>query len=155
MLKQTCQNCSFNTISDLSFPDSKTGLTNVNMSSVDHIYYNYSFCNNYQIGIYNVQGYGDDNFKQSNWAYTYSISFWSLTLFIIVLLVNLGVIIFGIVYEDVNILAFGNIITYFIGIFTLIYGIDIYRTTVTTAFGCVMLGIGFYLSYRVYEGYTN
>jgi uncharacterized membrane protein len=72
-----------------------------------------------------------------------------------VLLVNLGVIIFGIVYEDVNILAFGNIITYFIGIFTLIYGIDIYRTTVTTAFGCVMLGIGFYLSYRVYEGYTN
>jgi hypothetical protein len=73
MLIQTCSNCTFVNLTSLISPTSDTILSNVEMTK-DGTNYNYSFCNNSQIGeyIYNTIGDPDGSIITQPVGYTIS-----------------------------------------------------------------------------------
>ena len=116
--------------------------------------YNYSYNFN-QIGEYIVTGDCDVNGQDTTWNYTLLIQDNNFTVVIIVTLIAIILVGFGLLKKDVNVVALGNVVMYFLGIWILVHGIDIFFNDVTRALGIVILGLSFYISYKVYEGYTE
>ncbi len=74
-LSQTCGNCTYNNITTVL----KTGENSIvhNISSQmtkTGTFYNYTFCNTSQTGIYNVHGFGDINGIVTSWIYNFEIT---------------------------------------------------------------------------------
>ena len=95
-LAQTCQNCTYNNISRVLYPNSTIALSNVVMTK-DDTYYNYTFCTNNQIGEYVVNGFGDLDGVKTSWTYSYFVTrsglgnsnIWiALVLYIVILTFN-------------------------------------------------------------------
>ncbi len=74
-LIQTCGNCSYNNISTVlkTGEDSEVFTINSAMTQ-DNTYYNYSFCNITNLGIYNVHGFGNPNGVKTSWVYEFEIT---------------------------------------------------------------------------------
>jgi len=70
----------------------------------------------------------------------------TLGLYIILIILSFGAVIFGIWKQDVWITLLGAFGLYFFGIWTIIYGLDIYKNWVTEGFGIFILAIAFYVS---------
>ena len=74
-LIQTCGNCTFNNVSSVlkTGEDSKVYTINLKMTK-DNTFYNYSFCNITELGIYNVHGFGDPDGVQDSWIFDFKIT---------------------------------------------------------------------------------
>ena len=72
-LIQTCENCTYNNISSVLYPNSSVVLSNIVMTK-DDTYYNYTFCNTSTLGSYIVNGYGDLDGERTTWNYDFKIT---------------------------------------------------------------------------------
>lgn len=72
-LLQTCSNCSYNNISSIIYPNSSRIVMNVPMTK-DGIEFNYSCGFSSALGGYIVNGHGDIDGQDTNWAYSYEIT---------------------------------------------------------------------------------
>jgi len=59
-LKMPCDNCTFVNITSIQYPNSSDAVSNSAMTK-DGTEYNYTFCETYVIGFYNVYTFGDDD----------------------------------------------------------------------------------------------
>lgn len=73
-LMQICDNCTYNNISSVVYPNLTIAESNLVMSTIDNIYYNYSYCNTSVSGIYKVLGYGNLDGLKTPWAYEFEIN---------------------------------------------------------------------------------
>lgn len=70
---QICENCTYNNISVVLYPNSTVAVSNVIMSK-DDTYYNYTFSNTDILGKYIVNGFGDINGVKTSWVYDFEIT---------------------------------------------------------------------------------
>ncbi len=136
-LWQTCDDCTYNNITTLFFPNG-TGLTlNVEMDR-DGTYFNYTLNSNYTqtTGTYIVNGVGNLNGIDTVWAYDFDITpsgNENLTTFLIIFLIIIaGTFILGVSLENNWIMFFAFVEVLFFGFWIIIYGIDIIKNTQTT-----------------------
>lgn len=153
-LKQICSNCTQVNITRISGSNSTILLsTPVIMTKTDTVY-NYSFCNNRQLGKHivdwkaNPDGtftcstcVGSYDYQITTTGYDLPISFQFLFIGIIFVLLTLGI-----VKRDITITVLSTFGLYFIGIWMLFYGFNIYKNLYTEAFSFITLGIAGYLS---------
>lgn len=72
-LIQTCSDCTFVNISSVLYPNSTKALGEVTMTKTG-TFYNYSFCDASTLGVYNVNGHGNENSIDTVWAYDFEIT---------------------------------------------------------------------------------
>jgi hypothetical protein len=72
-LIQTCSNCTYINLS-IAYPNSTIAVSDDSMNNLTSINYNYSFCDTNKTGIYNVNGYGDQNGAISLWNYNFKVT---------------------------------------------------------------------------------
>ncbi|KKN19465.1 hypothetical protein LCGC14_0945370 [marine sediment metagenome] len=70
---QICDNCTYNNISAVLYPNSTVALSNIAMTK-DDTYYNYSFCSTSTLGNYIVNGFGDLDGVKTSWSYDFDIT---------------------------------------------------------------------------------
>jgi len=69
-----------------------------------------------------------------------------LGFYIIAIVIAYGVIIFGAWKQDITITLLGTFFLYFVGLYMLLFGIDIYKNFLTDGFSIITLGIAAYIS---------
>ena len=101
-LLQTCDLCTYNNISSITYPNSSRVVGLVTMSK-DGTEYSYPFCQTDALGIYVVNGYGDDSGIVTTWNYYFKVtstgrefSSMDVTIYIFFLLVCLVVTVFSV-----------------------------------------------------------
>ena len=72
-LIQTCDNCTFNNITSVLYPNSSVAISNVQMTK-DGTFYNYTFSDTNTIGTYIVNGFGDLDGIDTVWNYDFEIT---------------------------------------------------------------------------------
>ena len=73
-LIQTCADCTYVKISSVSYPNSTKALELVTMTKTG-TFYNYTFCDTSNLGIYKVDGYGDELAVDTVFSYTFEITY--------------------------------------------------------------------------------
>ena len=153
-LLQICDNCTWNNISSVLYPDKTTALGEVNMTRTN-TEYNYYSCDDLttQIGTYIVNGKGDLDGRVEVWSYDYEVTpsgfTGTLGFYILVLVLSLGIIVLGFYKEDAPIVILGSFGLYFLAIYILFNGIvGLKDTTTTLPIGIIILGIAMYISIR-------
>jgi len=75
-LYQLCENCTYNNISTVLYPNKSIAVSNKNMttSAARTTYYNYTFCDTDAMGIYTVNGFGDLDGVKTTWTYTFEVT---------------------------------------------------------------------------------
>jgi len=153
-LKQICSNCSQVNITRISAPNSSILLSPQQaMTKLDTVY-NYTFCKNSLLGDYIVDGKanpdgtftcstctGNYDYQITTTGYDIPMSFQFLFMGIIFVLLSIGL-----VKRDITITLLSTFGLYFIGLWMLFYGFNIYKNIYTEAFSLITLGIAGYLS---------
>lgn len=147
-LKQTCANCSYVNLTTIIFPDSSTVTINDVMTKSGSGF-NYTFCNNTQLGNYIVNGIGDPQGVQTIFAYDYSITTTGNSYpYAIPLFIGLGafiLLIFAFGMKN-NYIAFISATLFIVlGIYLMVYGLSIISDFYTQTLSYVSLGIGLLL----------
>jgi hypothetical protein len=121
-LIQTCDNCTYNNISKILYPNANISLSNIEMTK-DDTYYNYSYCLTNDAGTYIVNGFGDLNGVKTVWNYDFQITpsgnsmgtssaiIYSLILFVM-FGVTLMFLFFGTITETAGVKLFFNVLGY-------------------------------------------
>jgi hypothetical protein len=69
--------------------------------------------------------------------------------FFLIIILSYGIMVFGIWKEDITISVLGTFALYFLGLWMLFNGIDIFKNFLTDSFAWVTLGVAFYVSARM------
>jgi hypothetical protein len=72
-LYQICENCTYNNISTILYPNSTVAQANISMNKID-TYYSFSFNNASIQGKYIVNGFGDLDGVKTTWVYDFEIT---------------------------------------------------------------------------------
>lgn len=72
-LLQTCADCTYNTITSVTFPDSTQALGLTSMEK-NGLVYNYTFCDTNYTGVYTINGFGDLGGTDTIWNYQMEIT---------------------------------------------------------------------------------
>ncbi|KKK71178.1 hypothetical protein LCGC14_2916540, partial [marine sediment metagenome] len=72
-LIQTCDNCTFNNITSVLYPNSSVAISNVEMTK-DGTFYNHTFSNANITGSYIVNGFGDLDGINTVWNYDFKVN---------------------------------------------------------------------------------
>lgn len=153
-LKQTCSNCTQVNITRISAPNSTVLLSTQAVMTRTDTTYNYTFCRNNQLGkhIVDWKANPDGTFTCSTCTgnYDYQITTTGFDLPIAFQFLFIGIIFsvlaLGIVKRDITITLLSTFGLYFIGLWMLFYGFNIYKNLYTEAFSFITLGIAGYLS---------
>lgn len=160
-LIQTCDDCTYNNITSILYPNGTVILSNVQMTK-DGTFYNYTLNGNYTnvLGNYIVNGVGDLGGEPTVWAYDFDITpqgwtststFYFIFLIIITLVFTLGVTL-----KNNYIMFFGSVLVFLLGIFIMVNGVDVIKSTQTTrAIGFVLWGLSIIGIYLSVEGWLN
>lgn len=155
-LVQTCGNCTYNNVSTImrTGEDSLVFTINTEMTAdTSGTFFNYTFCNITELGIYNVHGFGDIDGEKESWVYLFEITttgfVGTLGFYFLMLILTFGVIIFGYHIQDVWVVMLGGFGLVFVGLFILFNGIDIIKDQVYTwGIGIIIVMLGCYLIAR-------
>jgi len=154
LITQTCASCSYINIS-VKCLDGFV-LNNVEMNNNGSGVWVYSYTP-LEIGRCDVIGKGDLSGVDTSFATYFNVTGSGFTetlgFYILILVLSLGIIIFGIIISDAPITVLGSIGLYFVGLWILFNGIDNLKDPVYTwAIGVIILGLAFYISSKsVYE----
>lgn len=155
-LPQTCATCSFVTLESVQYPNSSIKIVNQNMTKQGLGQFNYTFCDTQNLGEYIVTTHLNGNVTAPYSFEVTSDGFDNLFgLHMIFLLIVGGLVVLGVAIQDVNITAIGNLGMYYLGIYFIVYGINNFTSIYVQAFGGLILATAFYVSWKVYEGYTE
>lgn len=159
-LYQNCNDCTYVNLTKITFPNGTLQIINSAMTK-DDIDYSYTYCTTSDLGTYyyTVKGDKGGSTKTERISFEVTPSGFANTLgfHILILILSLGLIIFGIGIADVTITILGSFGLYFLGFWILFNGLDgIKDTTYTWAIGLIVLGIAFYVSFKsAYELITD
>ena len=151
-LIQTAVNASYVRISSITLPDSTQILTaEVTMEKLDN-YYNYTFCNTNQFGIYQVSGYGDELGIEQGWAYTFYVTadgkpFQQFPQQFYIVSLGLILIFLSFFFERLRMFKhLGSIVLMVMGVLTLSPGYSFinWTTLFGKTIGFSFIGLGFY-----------
>lgn len=73
--------------------------------------------------------------------------------YFLIILLSYGVVLFGVWKKDITITMLGTFALYFVGLWVLFFGIDIYKNWLTNAFAIITLGVAAYLSVVMAQEY--
>ena len=73
--------------------------------------------------------------------------------YILIILLSYGVLILGIYKKDITVSMLGTLALYFLGLWIMFYGIDIFKNYLTQAFSIITLGVAFYVSAQIAQEY--
>lgn len=150
-LTQICANCTYVNVTQINLPYNNTQIlaSQLPMTKQDTVY-NSSFCNTGNLGKHIVNWKADPNgltttgnfdFEISSTGYNIPVSFQFLFIgFIFALLM------IGLYKRDITMTLLPTLGLYFIGLWMLFYGLNIYKNFYTEAFSFITLGIAAYLS---------
>lgn len=150
-LTQTCGNCTFVNITSINLPLNGTSFFTVPISMVkSDTLYTHTLTRTNELGWHIVNYKHDKDGRIDTGAWNYLVSTTGYDIPIALQFLFMGIIYFiiglGVYKRDVTITLLGTIGLYFVGIWILIYGFNIYKTPITEAFAWVNLGVAFYLS---------
>ena len=151
VLQQICANCTYVNITQINSPYNNSALISnqLAMTKTDTVY-NYSFCGTKTLGTYiaNWKANPDGTTTIGNWDFTITttgfdipVGFQFLFIGFIFFLLSIGLY-----KKDITITLLSTLGLYFIGIWMLFYGLNIYKNLYTEAFSFLTLGIAGYLS---------
>jgi hypothetical protein len=73
-LYQICENCTYNNISTILYPNKSVAASNIEMSNDTETYYNYTFCSTNLLGDYIINGFGDLDGVKTSWVYDMEVT---------------------------------------------------------------------------------
>lgn len=153
-LPQTCGTCTYNNISSVMKPDSTLALSEVAMEKAG-TNYNYTFCNTTDLGSYLVNGYGDEDGITSVWIYSFEInstgeqSSQFVGYYFIILIIFVGILIFGYIIKQESIAILGGLGMMILGVFSYTNGMGIYNNDVTRIASVFISSFGAIVSFIV------
>jgi len=151
IIKQTCATCSYVNIS-VSNIDGFV-LNNVEMSNNGSGVWTYNYIP-LNVGRYDVIGKGDLSGTDTSFATSFEVTgsgfVDTLGFYILILILSLGIVMFGISLSDAPITILGSFGLYFLGLWILFNGIDNLKdpTYYTWAIGLIVLGLAVYISFK-------
>jgi len=151
-LMQTCDSCTYVTLVNVVFPDGTFNNIDENMTKSGQTY-NYSFSDTEQIGFHSYSVCGDKDNTLKCETITFEVtpngSINNLGFYIIVIVLTLGLIIFGYSVEDYNLIILGSFGLILFGLYILFYGIAGMKDVVYTwGIGIIILMVGAYFGVR-------
>jgi len=154
-LSQVCASCNYVNISvKYPSPNSSYALYEGVMARDGSGDWYYSFCDTSLMGRYDITGHGDiagtdTGFSVLWFDVTPSGLFASISYYILILALSLGLVILGLSMRDAPITILGSMGLYFLGLYILFYGlVDVKDPVYTWATGLIILGVAFYVSAR-------
>jgi len=78
-----------------------------------------------------------------------------LGFYFLAILLSYGLMGFGIYKEDITITMLGTFALFFLGMYIMFNGLDIYKNYLTEGFSIITLGVAFYVSTKVAQEYLN
>ena len=125
-LRQTCDTCSYVTLSSITYPNSTILNVNTNMTK-SGIDYNYSFKTDL-IGNYYYSVFGDKDGSLASENFCFEVTptgfIGTIGFYIIILILSLGILILGYYIEDAWVVVLGSFGFILFGLFIFLYGID-------------------------------
>jgi hypothetical protein len=159
-ITQLCTNATYINLTSVSYPNSTTALTNVEMSSTGNGEFYYDFSQTSLLGRYDVRGISDG--CEGSFATYFIISStgnFQGSLFYIILLTVLALFFLGTtLFVDEEFFVYISGILFLIGgIFIMINGLDVMNNDSTRYLAFIYLGIGllFTLGAYVYNSYSK
>ncbi len=157
-LIQTCDDCTYNNITNVLYPNSSVAVANVSMTMED-TFYNYEFCGTSATGVYLVNGFGDEGGVKTTWYYDFEItpsgeigkSFLQNPVLLILIGLGLIFIVLGMSLKAPPLGFMGSILFVLGGMYATIYGFGDVSNLYTTGGGIVILGLG--VIFMISSGY--
>ena len=151
-LYQICDTCTYVNITSIIYPNSTVLDLDASMAR-DGTDYTYSFSDTVAIGTYTYTVCGDKDGGFSCEEITFEITPTglgsNLGFYILVLILSLGIIVFGASRNDPVITLLGSFGLYFLGLYILFNGIvGVKDLTTTWAIGIILLGLAMYVSIK-------
>ncbi len=152
-ISQTCASCSYTNISSVGTNVDSNLISNIAMTDYGNGEWRTSFCNTEVLGRYDVKGIGDVNGVDTSFAFTFEVTpngfINSIGFYVLILILSLGIVIFGLFLRDGIITILGSLGLYFLGLYILFFGLVGMKDTVYTwAIGLIILGLAFYISIK-------
>jgi len=153
-LYQSCPTCTYSDIRAIKYPNGTIETMDIEMTKVNSDF-TYEFCNTNSIGTYTYTVYGNKGglsyesseegiFEVNSSGFKNTLGF-----YILILVLSLGIVIFGISLSDAPITILGSFGLYFLGLWILFNGIDNLKDpTYTWAIGLIVLGLAMYISFK-------
>lgn len=155
-LLQTCDDCSYNNITSVSYPNRTTNALSLEVEMTrDGTEYNYTFCNTSALRTYVVHGHGDTD-GTDTWNYMFEVTTTgnqsNIVIPIFLLIAAVTLFISGILLKSPPFGFFAGILFIIVGMYMMIYGFGDIADLYTQSFALVTLGFGFIIS--VLAGYS-
>lgn len=151
-LTQICANCTYVNITQINIPGNNTQILSnqLVMTKVDTVYNYSNFCITGNLGRHIINWKADPNGEQAVGAWEFYITTTGYDIPIALQFLFISIIYFllwlGIYKKDITITLLATLGLYFVGIWLLLFGFNIYRTNITEAFAWINLAVAFYLS---------
>ena len=129
-----------------------TGRMTFNSSTLD---YNYTLFGGKtgDLGTYNYDitatGSGINQTSSFSFDITPSGDSGVLGFYFLMIILSYGVLVLGIFKQDVPITVLGTFALYFVGLYVMFNGLDVYKNYLTNGFSIITLGVAFYVSVRM------
>jgi len=143
---QTCSNCTYVNISSVSYPDSLQALGESSMQK-NGTFYNLTFCDTSNLGVYQVNGHGDLDGADQVWSYTFSITPAggaenNTIIFIILASLSIILLILAFVFENYAFSIISGFAWMGTGVYGMIYGFGNITNAYTGIISIVVIGFG-------------
>ena len=152
-IKQTCGSCSYVNVS-ISYPNSSLAAANEEMTSSGGGVWTYNFCETSLLGRYDVAGMGDLEGTETSFDVLYfdvtpSGFNWSISYYILIFILSIGIIVLGYYVQDAWIVILGSFGLILVGLLILFYGlVDMKDTVYTWGLGIITLMLGAYFGIK-------
>ncbi len=152
-LYQSCPTCTYSDVRAIRYPNGTTDASMDWTMVKNNSDYTYQYCSTSDLGVYTYTIYGNkgglsyESTESGVFEVTPSGFANTLGFHFLILILSLGIIIFGIGIADAPITILGSFGLYFLGLWILFNGIaGIRDATYTWAIGLILLGVAFYVS---------
>lgn len=164
-LPQTCDDCTYNNITSILYPNSSIAISNVQMAK-DGTFFSYTLNGGYTniLGTYIINGVGDLNGVATVWAYDFDVTptgetqnpVWNNAIAIFLGILAVILIIAAVKLEAPWMGFISAVIFLLLGIYLMIYGFNDITNTYTRGIAITILGIGFVLlAFSAYEWWLS
>ena len=158
-LKQICSNCSSVNVTSIIYPDSVEVIINSEMTKAGSNF-NYTFCNNSQLGNYIVNGIGNPDGTATIFAYNYVVTTTgndeNNTIPIFLALAGFIILIIGISIRNLYIGFISGVMFIVLGMYMMIFGLGFVSDFYTNSLAYVSLGFGLLIFLScAYEAITD
>lgn len=114
---------------------------------------------NGELGIYEytitATGGGFNQTETFNYQITPSGQSGLLGFYFLAIILSYGVLGLGLWKQDITISVLGTFALFFVGLYVMFFGLDVYKNFLTEGFSIITLGVAFYVSSKIAQEYIN